>query len=1119
MKFQLLRLLIMAIKYSTYGLILQVMCMGILFAHSTNAQYSSVKETHLNSSFHNKTLQEAFDLIEKKTDFAFYYNQKDLDKSLKLNIPKKNGHSVAEVLFEISKQARLKFKQVNNNISVTRIDPNSDISDEKTLEVVFLADVEISGKITDENGDGLPGASVVVKGTTTGTTTDLDGNYKLTVSEQSILTVSFVGYKTSEIIVGSQSIVDVQMKLDAAQLEEIVVVGYGTAKKGDLTGAVATVSTKDFDRIPATTPLQALQGRAPGIQISTRSGLPGDGAEVLVRGTQSINGSNSPIFVVDGVITSGINNINPSNIESVSVLKDASAAAIYGARAANGVILVTTKRGIGHGDPEISFRSYYGIQTESNLKLKLLNSSQFLELWTESYTNAGLDIPWDDQALANYNGVDTNWKDLMLQTGIMQNYDISVAGGSEKSNYYIAGGYLSEKGMIIETGFKKYTLSFNSDHRINNRIKFGNSLNIYATSRKGNGNYYTLALRKSPLTKAFEDNGDYGRIINSNLEHIHANPVYLAKNTTDLINAKGLQGNMYLTVNILKGLQFTARGSMDYSNSNETNFSPGVAPIYGWEGSVINSITKENKENVHWISDFLFNYSTIINERHSIKALIGYSLEENQNENLKGSRTGTPNDDIKYLNAGDPLSQLNGNGFSDWAFASVFGRLNYTFNNKYLLTATVRRDGTSRLGKENRFGVFPSASIAYRISEEGFLKNSGFIKDLKVRASYGKLGNVLSVSNYGTIAALSVKKAVLNQGGAQGYTLSSAVNSSLKWESASKKNIGIDAELLEGKLYSTIDYFIEDTNDLLFSDPIPRSTGLSGSPRINAGQVRNKGIEFELGYRIEKSDWSYDVSFNMTHVKNKVVDLEGRDLRTSGLIEGFPVNSFFGYKANGIVTDAGQLDIYSSGGFTNKGIGDIALLDIDGHDADGNLTGIADGKVDAADRTIIGNKYPNLIYGLFGTVNYKNWSVQIQAQGVQGVDLDYSPSSSNDLIVLMSSWARNEDARVLNRYHAENNPNGTWPKLSKSQTGSNDTFSEFWLEDASYLRLKNVNLNYNVVQNVCDKLGLGQLGFYISVQNAFTFTNFSGPEVDTTSDPLTGVPQPRTWILGLKAIF
>ena len=978
----------------------------------------------------------------------------------------------------------------------------------------------VSGKVTNEAGEPLPGVSVAFKGTTQGTITDVEGNFSLSTNDNvETLVLSFIGMKTLEVNISGKSSIEVMMAENVVGLDEVVAIGYGTLRKGDLTGSVSTVTTDGFDKVPAANPLTAMQGKAAGVQITSNSGMPGASSEVLIRGVQSINGSSSPIFVVDGMITTSINNINPNNIESISVLKDASAAAIYGARAANGVILVTTKRGNNSKKPVITLNAYYGFQTESNLKLELLGADDWLKLWTESYENAGLDIPWTADELAQVSGVDTDWKTVMMQTGNMQNTDISMNGGNDKSNYFIAISNLNQKGMVKETAYQKSTFTINTDHQITDWFKFGNSLNLYTYTASGSADYYNRAILKSPLSRAYEDDGDWGSIRVSELEHFFANPIWQSQNNAHENQGKGLQGNIYGTAKIINGLELTARGSMDYSTRYQSEFAAGVPSNYGWEGSPINSVSKDYRQTMHWIADFLANYSTTIAGDHSIKALLGYSVEESVTETLSGSVTGTPNNEIRYLDAGDPLSMINGNSYNDWAFTSLFGRLNYNFQNKYLLSATIRRDGTSRLAAANRYGVFPSASIAWRVSEENFMKGLDFIDDLKVRASVGTLGNVLSLPSYATSLGLSKRDGSLNQGGVAGYTLASAVNPDLRWESAVKRNLGFDFTTLDSRLYVNANFFLEDTYDLLFTDPIPTSTGLSGAPRINAGQVQNRGFEFEAGYRNSKGDWTYDFSVNFNHVKNEVIDLEGRDLRTSGLVEGMPVRSFFGYKADGIIYDEADLAIYQEGSFTKKQVGDVKLLDIDGYDEEGNLTGEADGKVDAADRTIIGNRYPKFTYGGVGTVGYKNWSLQLQLQGVHGVDINYLGGQAYSLIQLMSSWARGEDARILDRYNATDNPTGTMPRLDKESSGNNRTFSEFWLADASYLRINNVNLNYTIPSDITSQIGLGQTGVYFSIQNAYTFTKYNGPEVDTKADPLTGIPQPRTFTFGIKASF
>jgi TonB-dependent starch-binding outer membrane protein SusC len=983
----------------------------------------------------------------------------------------------------------------------------------------------VSGTIVDENSVSLPGVSVLVRGTTTGTTTDVNGNYTILVpGPEAVLEYSFVGFLSEQELVGERTTIDIVMMPSIEFLEEFVVVGYGTVRKVDLTGSVSSVSTEGFDRIPAANPLQALQGRASGLQITSESGIPGSGSEVLVRGVSSIRGTSSPIFVVDGVITTNIDNINPNNIESISVLKDAAAASIYGARASNGVILVTTKRGK-TGKPTITYNAYVGAQTQGNLRVEQLNSTQFIDLLTEAYDNDEVEKKWNQEILDQFAGVNTDWNGLMLQTGMLQSHDVSVSGGSEKSNYFVSASHLGQSGMVIETGYQKSTFTLNTDHQINNWFKFGNSLNLFTSNQNLGGTTptgispYNYSLIKSPLTRAYEDNGDFGTIINTDLEHMHGNPVWMAKNSDNLIGRKGVQGSLYATINLLKGLNFTTRGSIDYRSAYSSIFTSGVPPRYGWEGSVINFASKEFRETTNWMTDFLLNYDTEIAGVHSINALLGYSLEESVTEDLFGSRSGTPNDLIRYLGAGDPTTQLNDNTFRDWAFASVFGRLNYNYKSKYLASFSVRRDGSSRLAGDNRYDIYPSGSLAWRISDEGFMQNLNWLDDLKIRASLGTLGNVQSVGLYATSASLAARRSVINQFPAAAYTFASAINANLRWENAVKRNVGLDFGAFNYKLYGSADVFIEDTYDLLFLDPIPPSTGLAGQPFINAGQVRNSGFEMELGFREKKTDWSYDISFNFSNVKNEVIDLDGRDLSTQGVIEGYPVNSFYGYMTDGLITSEDQLTIYTEGDFKQKRIGDIRVLDIDGYDENGELTGEPDGKVDAADRTIIGDRYPDFIYGAMGTVSYKGLSLQVQIQGVQGIDLYYGQTGAYSMVQLMTSWARNEDARLINRYHPENNPDGTWPLLSRGDKGRNLQRSDFWLEDASYVRINNINLSYDLPESLINMAAIEQISLYVSIQNAYTFTKYGGPEVDSSVDPLTGVPQPRSYTLGIKAMF
>lgn len=1086
------------------------------FIIQVNATVAQTQLKRLNVQFENKTLKEALGILEEKTDYSVIYKDELLSSDHKYSETFQN-EMITDILDNLLKNQNLTYTIRGRVIVILPKDELNGLEQQK---------IPVKGTVKNEQGEPIPGVTVVIKGTTTGTITDVDGNYEIVnVAEYGVLVFSFVGMKTQEVDVAGQSNIDIVLQNETIGLNEVVAIGYGQTTKKDLTGSVSTVSAKDFERVPATDPLQALQGRASGLQITSNSGMPGAGSSVLIRGVQSINGSNSPIYVVDGIITSNINNIAPNDIESASVLKDASATAIYGARAANGVVVITTKRGTSKKDTEISLNSYVGLQTQSNLRLNLLNAQEYLNIYTEAYNNAGITLPWAETDMSYYNGVNTDWIGAITRTGVIQNHELSVTGGSEKSNYYVSASYMDNKGMVLGSNYKRYQIRFNSDHKIKDWIHFGNSLNIYSSETNGINSLFHLAALKVPLTRVYDANGDYAKIHDTSLEHMFINPVWQANETVKRNDSKGLQGNMYLTLDLLKGLKFTTRGNAEWNYQYLTAFTPGLDPSYQWAASTKNLVRKEGQQDLHWTTDFLLDYDKTIAENHKFKVLLGYSLEDNVYENLWGSRSDTPNNNIRYLDAGDPTTQLNGNTTTDWAFESFFGRLNYNYKDKYLFTGTLRRDGTSRLSTANRNGVFPSASVAWRMTQEDFMKDIGFLDDFKLRGSWGAVGNVLSIGNYGTIATLDQWNYVFNNEPAQGYTLASAVNKDLKWESTIKKNIGFDAAFFNNQLYGSFDYFIEDTKDLLFHQPLPESTGLSGSPYINAGKVRNSGYEFEVGYRKKVNDWSYDINLNASHVKNEVIDLEGRDLRTSGIQEGYPVNSFFGYETNGLIYTQDQLNNYPH--MSGKQIGDIWIKDVNGVDANGNLTGKPDGQITSADRIMIGRKYPNLIYGFMGTINYKNWGLQVQLQGVQGVDRsilgnDYVLSRDDYVFGVFhyfTSLPMNHDRLILDRYNAEKNPTGSWPRVSVSDTGNNREFSDFWLDDASFLRVKNINLNYNFSDVFCQKIGMNALGVYVSAQNLYTFTKFHGVEVDTATDPLTGVPQPRSWTFGFKATF
>jgi TonB-dependent starch-binding outer membrane protein SusC len=1119
---------------------LSVLLTCILSVNMMASVYS--QKARFDLDIKDQSVRDILKTIEDESEFRFFYNDEftDLDKKLTFSLTDK---SIDDLMSVVLDKTEVSYKVLDNNFIV--ITPKS-----------LLQQGTVKGTVTDENGNPMPGVNVQLEGSTIGVISDIKGKYAIDVPNgNAVITFSFIGYTTQKITVGNHSTIDIKLAPDITKLDEVVVVGYGTQKKADITGSVSLVTSKDMEKTAVVDPMQALQGKAAGVNIVSNSGQPGSGYSIQIRGIQSINAGVNPTYVIDGVISDNISNINTNDIESISVLKDGASSSIYGTRAANGIVLITTKRGSANEAPEITFNTYTGIQTASNRKLTLLSSDEWIKLDNESYVNAGQARPYTDADLAKYkdsNGKyrNTDWLGVIMKNGVIKYYDLSVKGGSEKSNYFTSVNYLDQEGRIISQKANKLNIRFNSDHKINKFIEFGNTMNLYANRNSGlpdfygaNASYapnpYLQAVRKIPLSKAWESDGSYGLYEDQNIEYNWAPPQTLTDLYKREAKSYGIIGNIYVKFNITKDLTFTPRASVTYNNDQSTYFTP-IDPLY--EQLTTNSISKSTSNLLHWQLDYMLNYKHTFNEVHNLSALLVYSQEEQTSEYLSGARSGTPLNSIQYLSAGDPGTQTNENGFSDWSFISYAGRVNYDYNGKYLLQATVRRDGSSRFAKRNRWGIFPSYSLGWRVSKEDFFAPlSNVINDLKIRASLGTLGNA-DIGTYPTYSTLDASTYILNGAKVGGYSLGTAVNEDVQWETTKKYNLGIDASLFKSKIYFTADYFISKTTNLLFMKPLPYSSGKNpwAMPYINAGEIQNKGVELELGFREKKGDFSYDVSANFSTSRNKIIDMNGLDqiineynppiLNTVASV-GNPIFSYFGYKTNGIIKTQADLDAYrkalyatdpTDGSITDVGLGDVWRQDVNGYDTNGKLTGKPDGKIDAADRTIIGRKYPDFTYGFVSNITYKSFSLQIQLQGVSGYDL---PINGITLYYFQGN-PENSNSVIMNRWDATSNPTGTLPRLTRSDPANNSAFSDIWLSNASYLRINNVNLSYDLPAGICKKVHSSGLRIYCSVQNLYTFTNFKGVEPDVTlGDSYWGgiaadkMPQPRTWIMGLKVSF
>lgn len=1084
----------------------------------------------------NIPLVRLFHAIERQTGYSFFYDESWLQKSNPVTISVKDIplEKALEACFE---NQPLTYSIVGKTVVIKLKEKTvAEAVPELTASSVAQS---IKGVVTGEDGQALSGVSVVVEGTRKGTTTDESGNFTIDANPGDVLVFSMVGYKTTRHKTGTAVTINIKLEVETAEMADVVVVGYGTQKRADLTGAVSVVSSKQFDKTPQLDALSALQGKVAGLQIVSNSGLPGENKDIQIRGIQSLAASTSPLYVVDGTISDNINNVSPADIANITVLKDAASASIYGARSANGVILITTKRGSRSSAPVVSFHTYQGIQTESNLKLKLLDAAQYVELDKEAYENAGYlnQSPyWDfvndrpsDIILNQYAGVNTNWLKIIRRTGGIQSYELSVRGGNDKSTFYTSVNYIKEKGRSIASSSDRFNIRLNSDHKINRFLEFGNNLNLYSTGTQGISasqaglDAYQSAVMQSPLTRPYEADGSYGYVREPDLEGRTMPPHILANEFKNDGRSYGASGNVFFKLHILPGLTFTPRISGDYSNNISKQFVPAIV-LRNIEGNVKNSVSRYDGSNWHWIADFLLNYDRTFNGVHNVSALAGYSQEENVYEDLQGARQGTPNNNIQYLNAGEIAGASNAGGYSDWAFISQFGRLNYNYDEKYLVQVSVRRDGSSRFVDENRYGVFPSYAIGWKISKENFFKSvTPVINDLKIRASIGTLGNA-NVGNYPAYASLTPMTYVLNNAIASVYTLAQFANKSITWETTKKKNFGIDISLFKSSLTLSADYYISNTTDLLFSQPLPISSGNYANyetynPTINGGEIRNRGFEFTLGYQQVKKDLSYGLTANFGANRGKVIDLNGEDFGdASGIVVGKPMYSFYGYKSLGVIKDQATLDNYPQK--DGSVLGDLWIADINGYDDDGNLTGKPDGVVDDADRTFIGKPAPDFTYGLVGNVTYKRFSLQFSLMGVNGLDLNTQGPTMNYFF-----YPQNNSTRILGRWHAVKNPDGNLPRVTKEDIAGNvRDFSSFWLSDASYLRINNINISYSFPESVFKMFRMKNLELYISGQNLYTFTSFPGQEVDVTDQgqfarPSSKVPLPRTILVGIKTSF
>lgn len=1123
MKKILLQISIYTMKMSLYAILINGIFISLAFAGGAVAQHS-LKDTYVQLRLHDAGLLSAFKTIENQTGLEFSYDHSILTNEYKINLIESNI-SVADALAEISKQTNLRFRRVNESIDVkTSAQELSPAVEEPANEI------DVTGKVTDDNGEGLPGVNVIIKDTSLGTVTDAEGNYTLSVpDENTVLLFSFVGYIKEEVTVGSQTVINVSLMPNITSLQEIVVVGYGTQEKADLTGSVATIGEKELMENATAGVSQALQGKVAGVQVTANSGVPGGGIAVRVRGIGTVGDSN-PLYVIDGFPTkTGINSINPSDIESITVLKDAAASAIYGARAANGVILVTTKTGK-KGESKVSIDSYYGVQQAAN-RINALNSRDYVMITREAYRNSGLpdDIFWEDES--NYgpgtqNPISTNWGDEVLRDAVIQNHQLTFSGGSEKTNYLLSVGYYGMEGIVTGSDFERLSARINAQTHISDKLRAGNNVTFASSDQNvvPDDNSWTSvlfgSLRALPTVPVRNDDGSWGGP-EGPAEYVGdgGNPLRLAELAFDNRKRYRLLGTAYIEYEPIRNLTIKSNFGYDFDYFDNENFDPTFKE--GATQVIQNSLNVSSGLSTTWVWENTANYSFELQEIHQFEVLLGIMSQDTRFKSLGANRQNFPNNEayIRYLSAGTG-TQTNQGTATEYALLSYLGRVNYSYRDKYLFQVNMRRDGSSRFGETNRFGTFPSASVGWRITEENFMSEVKFINNLKLRASYGQLGNQDIRNDYPWASNLNLFYYPLGDGHVPGYAPATPANPSVAWETTVQKNIGLDIGLFNNQLSITTDYFIKDTEDMLLRLPAPATTGYSTTAYLNVGEMRNKGIELAIDYSKSVNDWSYTVGGNLTAIRNEVINLGALDYiwsdqtylgeRWTRTEVGQPLSQFFGYIADGIFQT--QEEVAAHGIQPLAKPGDIRFRDFNN-----------DGVLDDKDRTYIGDPNPDFIYAAFAQVQYKNFDFNIRLQGSQGNDI------YNGMIRQLESAAEpyNKWEHVLNRWTGPGTSN-TVPRVTRNDINQNTRSSTRMIEDGSYMRIKNMQFGYTLPKEVLDRLKLQYLRLYVSADNLVTFTSYRGfdPEMFLTANSGTDIgvdrakyPVARAMMLGVNLSF
>lgn len=1093
-------------RISTFLLMVCVFCSYAGNAHSQNAKVS----IRMNNVKLDKILNE----IENQTDYLFIYNnQVDINKITSVKV---KNEAVAQVLDRILSGTGINYELEGTHIILTT-EAIKDLHAQQQAKTV-------TGTVTDVSGEPIIGANIRIKGTTTGTITDIDGNFSIKAEPQSVIEVSYIGYLTQETVINNQKSIRFLLKEDTKTLDEVVVIGYGVQKKADLTGSVANINTEKLNTQSNANIGQALQGKIAGVDIVSQGGAPGSGTRIMVRGIGTLNNA-SPLYIVDGMYMNSIDHINPNDIASIDVLKDASSAAIYGSRAANGVIIVTTKEGSNtEGKPIIDLSVNLGISTASKF-LDMLDAKGWAEVTTIARQAIGK--PALDMATDLANKPDNDWQDIMFRPALMQNYNLSVKGGGKYSTYYTGLGYFNQDGIVKGTNYQRYNIQSKNDYKrgifsagTNLIISFSHDKPLHQELR---GGMIGTILQSVPTLEKYDDTreggygGTYGDVVN--IPHPLA---IIDDNIMDRYNENvKIFANLYAQIELFKGLKYKLNLTPDFSFERYKNYLNKYD--FGLATNSITQLTERQRRRRNILVENLLTFDRTFGE-HKISALAGYTYQDSRFRHIQAYGEGLPQG-LEEIDAATTNRSNEGNSWRS-VLTSILGRVFYSYQNKYLFTATIRRDGSSKFGKNNRYGYFPSFSLGWNVAEEKFMENVHWLDQLKLRGGYGVLGNQeIDNYQYSSTITTGINYPDGNGGLLQGAFPKNFANPDIKWEETAMTNVGIDFMAFNNRLSLTADYYVKNTKDILLTVPIPISSGGANDPIRNAGKIRNNGFEFNLGWMDQPNpDISYGINLIGSFNKNKVIAMgsesgsikggsTNQNITTSETKAGYPIGGYWLISTAGYFNSQEEVDAYAKDGKKIQPAaepGDIKFVDANN-----------DGVINDNDRVFQGSPFPDFTFALNGNMRYKNFDLSIGLQGVLGNKIYNATRQTLEDVTKGSNFL----ASCLD-YWTPENKNASHPRLTWDDPNRNTRAeSDRYLENGSYLRLRSVQLGYTFPQTWF-KGAIQHARVYINAENLFTITSYSGysPDVNADNANYRGFdnfiyPTNRTFMLGLNVTF